>query len=321
MTPTQFSNAVTGAIGGKLNEKSGTIREDIPILGGKGLGDVYQLGVSMASSRLGGATRDPITSGLIFFGSAASSGLYDAKERGATDEQAIKYGILSGLAETAGELLSLEHLVKIGNVEVKGFFNELLMQAGIEASEEGMTSLMNNFSDRLVMADKSNFNVLVNQLMTEYGLSEEEAKKQARKSIAYDIVYDMLGGAITGGLNAGGEGVKNTALNRFAEAKYAKAAYGSDPSALVNKTLEADPSNAFAQKMQERLGADKKLSGGQLAKLSNQYEQALREGDITKIQQAAANRLTELGETGDVDALSNALTKRFKVDFSSGVTL
>ena len=48
VSPFEYSQAVTGGISANLNEMGGTLNEDIPIIGGKGWGDVYGLGVSTA---------------------------------------------------------------------------------------------------------------------------------------------------------------------------------------------------------------------------------------------------------------------------------
>ena len=202
-TPGQVSEAITGAVGQSLNEKHGTISEKIPVIGGKGWGDAYQLGTSIANSLLSAYTQGSVGTDILFFGSAASSSMYSAKDRGATDEQAIKLGVLSGLAEAAGEHFSIENLRKIRNAEMKSFFGNVLKQAGIEASEEGFTTLMNNFADQLIMGKDSSYYQKVRSYMSENGMSEQEAKKQAWKDMAEDLAFDMVGGAISGGVSTG----------------------------------------------------------------------------------------------------------------------
>ena len=315
--PGQVSNAITGAISSTLNgvDEEGVaqnvLNENIPVIGGKGWGDVYQLGTSIANSMLSAYTQGPLGTYLVFFGSASASGMYDAKRRGATDSQAITLGILNGLAEAAGEAFSAEKLLSLAGVkELKSFFANMLLQAGIEASEEGVTTLLNTFADKWVMKDKSNYSVTVSYYMNEKGMSREEAEKQANKDWLNDIAFDMLGGAISGGVSAGLQtGVQTMFVNR-AENQRAQQIYGVDPGALVSEALEIDPDNAYAQKMQGRLDIGKNLSGGQLNRLVQQNETALRAQDMQNIQSAAESRLTELGETGDVSAIAAALTKQ-----------
>ena len=309
--PGQVSGAITSAISETLNQKSGTLNEKIPVIGGKGLGDVYQLGTSIANSMITGYTQGTLGTYMVFFGSASASGIYEAKERGATDEQAVTFGILNGLAEAAGEAFSAEHLLGLAGVdELKSFFANVLMQAGIEASEEGVTTLLNNFSDQLVMGDKSNFNILVSYYMTEEKLSEEEAKKKAWKSMANDLAFDMLGGAISGGVSSGLQTGIQTVIQNSTENADVKKIYGAEAGALVGEALEIDPNSKFAQKMQAKVESGKDLSGAQLNRLVKQNESAMLENDVASIQAATESRLTELGERGDVKKIAAALTKQ-----------
>ena len=314
--PGQVSGAIRSAISETLNQKSGTLNEKIPVIGGKGLGDVYQLGTSIADSMLTGYTQGTLGTYMVFFGSASASGIYEAKERGATDEQAVTYGILSGLAEAAGETFSIEHLLggEVGSAGLKGFFKNVLSQAGIEASEEGFTTLLNNVADQLVMGDKSNFNVLVNYYMTEQKLSEEEAKKKAWGDMAGDLIFDMLGGAVSGGVSSGIQGGIQTWIHsaqNTAQGKEYKETFGSEiGSALANEAVEISPDSKFAQRMQSKAEGGRELSDRQVGKLIQHNEAAMRENDVQTIKTGAANRLTELGEKGNVDLIATALTKQ-----------
>jgi len=312
--PGEISNAITGAVSSTLNEK-GTLDDSIPVIGGKGLGDAYQLGVGIANSMLTAYTQGAVGTYMVFFGSASASGMHEAKDRGATDAQAITYGILGGLAEAAGEAFSVDNLLSIaGAKELRGFFANVLKQAGIEASEEGMTTLLNNFADQIVMGDKSNFNAMVDLFMTQEGLSEEEAKKKAWLSMANDLAFDMLGGAISGGVSAGVQSgigsVINSANNTVLGKEY-KEKFGADiGSALAAEAVEIDPNSKFAQRMQNKVDSGKSLSNSQIGRLVQQNEAAMYENDIVSIQKAAENRLTELGEKGNVKAIAAALTKQ-----------
>ena len=319
--PGQISGAITSAISNVLNgvDEEGiaqnVLKEEIPVIGGKGWGDVYQLATSIANSMLSAYTQGGLGTYMVFFGSASASGIYEAKARKATDSQALTYGILNGLAEAAGEAFSAEHLLSMAGVgELKNFFFEVLKQAGIEASEEGVTTLLNNFTDQLVMGDKSNFNVLVTYYMTEEKISKEEAKKKAWKSMANDLAFDMLGGAISGGVSGGlngGFGALGNAYNNTVQGKKYKNTYGADiGSALAGEGVEISPNSSFAQKMQKKVEGGKELSNRQVGKLVQQNESAMYKNDAAAIKSAAANRLTELGESGNVDIIATALAKQ-----------
>lgn len=313
--PGQVSGAIRSAISETLNQKTGTLNEKIPVIGGKGWGDVYQLGTSIADSMISAYTQGSVGTFMVFFGSASASGMYEAKERGATDAQAVTLGVLNGLAEAAGEAFSVDKLLGLAGVdELKSFFGNVLMQAGIEASEEGVTTLLNNFADQLVMGDKSNFNVLVNYYKTEKKLSEEEAKRKAWADMANDLAYDMLSGAISGGVSAGFQtGIQTgiQGIQNIAQGKEYKNTYGADiGSALAGEAVEISPDSKFAQRMQAKAEGGRELSNRQVGKLVQQNETAMRENDVQTIKTGAANRLTELGETGNVDVIASALTKQ-----------
>ena len=203
VSPFEYSQAVTEGISTKLNDMGGTLDESIPLIGGKGWGDVYGLGVeiakSLASKPLGG------TGTLIsYFGQGAASSFDDAKKRGATDEQALLYGISNGIFEGLAEKYSIETLLSAkttGNF-IKDLLSTMGKQFLAEGQEEGLTSLLTNIADNVIMQDKSNFNALVRQYIAQ-GMSESEAQKKAWLDSVEGILYDAIAGGISGGVSGG----------------------------------------------------------------------------------------------------------------------
>jgi hypothetical protein len=210
LSPFEWSQAVTSGISQKLNEKGGTISESVPIIGGKGWGDVYSLGTSIVKSitaaYTGGAGQALITN----FGPAVASATDSAKERGATDEQAMSYGFLSGLAEAAAEMVGVDNLLKLGAADsLKAVMKNLLKQGTTEALEEGLTSVVDNLADNLVLQDKSVLNQRI-AAYTEQGMTPAQAKKQAWMDMAGDVIFDMLGGFVSGAASGGLETIVQT---------------------------------------------------------------------------------------------------------------
>ena len=308
-TPFEYSQAVTGGISQNLNEEYGTLNEKIPVIGGKGWGDVYGLGTSIAQSALAGYTGGQFGTLIQFFGSAAAAGIDEAKQNGASDDQALAYGTLSGAAEAIAEMIGVDNLLNIGSsATMRELMKNLVKQGVSEGLEEGITTLMNNFSDQLVMQDKSNFNILVQQLMAQ-GISAEEAKKQAWLSMANDLAFDMVSGFVSGTIHAGPQ----TAYETYLTGREMKTNYGSLQQDLVEHGLESAEgslSRELATKYQEKLNLGRDLSGMELRRLVEANEQQHRAEDMSSIQSAAEARLTELGETGDVKAIAAALTKQ-----------
>ena len=309
VTPFEYSQAVTGGISQDLNEKHGTLSEKIPVIGGKGWGDVYGLGTSIAQSSLAAYTGGGAQALVTFFGSAAASGVDDAKQRGATDEQAIAYGTMSGAAEALAEMVGVDNLLNIGSsATMRQLVMNIVKQGIAEGSEEGITTLMNNFADQLVMQDKSNFNILVQQYMAN-GLSESDAKKKAWLDMANDMAFDMVSGFASGAIHAGPQ----TAYETYLTGREMKTTHGGSQQELVEHGLESAEgslSHELATKYQEKLNLGKDLSGMDLSRLVQANEQQYRVEDMATIQSAAETRLTELGETGDVSAIAAALTKQ-----------
>ena len=318
VTPTVLHDSAISAISNALNEKSGTLDEDLFIIGGKGLGDVYQLGTSIASSMLSAYTMGTVGTYMVFFGSAAASGINDAKERGATDGQAIKYGVALGLAEAAAEAFSVEKLLsrEITGTTLKAFLFNVMQQAGFEGAEEGVTTFLNNLAEQFIMKDLSTFNVSVNYYMSK-GMSEKDAKTKAWMDHIGELIYSGLAGAVSGGVSGGlSTGVQNIFINDYSEREYSGI-----QDELIAKTLENNPNNEFAQKMQAKSGKGKWLSGAQLNELMIQNEDTMNEQDTEVIRSTAEARLTELGETGDVNAIATVLAKQTSLDEVAGEKL
>lgn len=306
ISPFEYSQAVTGGISSELNTEYGTLDERIPIIGGKGLGDLYGLGTSVAQSAASAYTLGGAGTLVSYFGQGAAAGMDDALSRGATDTQAALYGTALGVFEGLAEQIGIDNLFKLGSSStIKGFIKNILKQAGAEGAEEGLTSLLSNIADNVIMQDKSNFNALVAQYMAQ-GMSESDAKNKAWWDSVEGIAFDTIAGAVSGAMHA----APHTAIQNVQANKNASTMYGDNSSDLVNESLEINPENAHAQKMKQRLNSGKNLSGGHINQLIEANEATMRSQDVSAIQNAAKERLSTLGETGNVDAIAKALTKQ-----------
>lgn len=218
LNPVEYAQTVTGSIADKLNGVDAfgvahkVIDERVPVFGGKGWGDVYQLGTSIAQSMASGHLLGGTGTLISYFGSAAASGIDDAKSRGATDEQAVAIGTLQGIAEGLAEKIGVDNLLKLGAVDsIRGFMRNVAVQAGREGIEEGLTSLFNNISDDIVMGENSLFYDRVNRYV-ESGMEESNARKRAWLESAEEIIFDAVAGAASGGIAGGLETGARTAL-------------------------------------------------------------------------------------------------------------
>lgn len=265
------------AVSERQNRDYGTVKEDIPVIGGKGIGDLTQVLGSVLPSIVSGNLIGEAGTLLLFFGSAADSGYDEAIERGASADQAAWYSILTGAAEVAGEKISLENLLS-GNVSGK-MWAEVLKQAGIEGSEEGFTTLLNTLSDAWIMKDKSQFNERISEL-TMNGTDYETAVRQAFKETADSLAWDIVGGAISGGVSSG---IQQGAM-RIASA----------PARRAMQQADADL-NALQENEQKLQQAQKILSDEELKAQAEDGDTGAQERR-TRAQETAAEAREKLNE-------------------------
>lgn len=301
-SPTMLSRSLIGGAAQGLTEKGlfntgllkGEIDESIPIVGGMSLGSAYQLGTSMINSAVSAATQGSI--GAIFMGgSAASNAFYDALDKGASADQAIYNGLAQGTAEALFEYVSLDNLIKM-DVSAP-LIKNVLKQGGIEASEEAMTSISNYVTDAIIMKGRSEYA----ELLEKYNGN----KSKAYMAMVNQVAQDAIGGFISGGgltlINYGTNGVFNS--------RQTKKVYSPVVQDLVAESLELNPDNKLAKKIQDKINSGKSISGRNITKLINQNEADMQANDRATIQAAAAEQLTKYGESGDVEALASAITK------------
>ena len=248
----EYSQAGTQAITKDLNE-IGTLYEGIPVIGGKGLGDVYGIGTSIAQSALAAVTGGGLQATATFFGSAAASGVDDALSRGATTDQAIYFGFASGFAEAAAEYLPTEML--LGNAG-KSFFKAVGKQMLAEGFEEGATSIFTNIADDIINGENSQFNHLVLAYM-EGGMSREDAVKKAWVQTFEDVAFDSLAGALSGGISGAGF---STISNYINDTQVGKNIINEAEAAENFDTVSALKSLAYEMAGEKKTSADKQLA-------------------------------------------------------------
>ena len=311
ISPFEYSQAVTEGISANLNEMGGTLDKNIPIIGGKGWGDVYGLGTSIAQSTASAYLLGPTGTLISYFGQGAAAGVDDALSRGATNEQALLYGAALGTFEGVAEKMGIDNLFKLESAStIKGLIKNILKQAGAEGMEEGATAIMSNIADAFIMQDKSNFAYQIAEYMNG-GMSESDAKWRVFWDSIEGIAFDTISGAISGGVSGGLHSVAQTTIGNTIQGAEMKKTYGDDIGThLTTEALEINPDNSFAQKMQNKIDSGKNLSGRQIGKLVQQNETAMYENDVKAIQSAVEERLTRLGEKGNVKALAEILTKQ-----------
>lgn len=310
ISPFEYSQAVSGSITSHLNTEYGTLNEKIPLLGGKGLGDLYGWVDSTVQSVAQAYTQGPVGMLFTFFGQGAASSFDEKLSQGASEEEAMVYGTVVGLIDGIWEAIGGERLLRLKPDAAIGLLRQYVNQVVAEGFEGGLSSIGSKIAEeaikRIYQSDSTTtYDSYVQKHMAN-GLSEDEAKKKARWNLIEEIAFDTVSEGLAGGFGGSFQlGMQSISAN-----KQASDLYGDNTADLVNESLEINPNNKFAQKMQTRLDSGKKLSGGQINRLVSNNEATMRDQDISAIEKAATKRLTALGETGDVKAIAKALTKQ-----------
>lgn len=289
LSPADVGMTITSAIGSALNEKYGTIDDSVWLLGGKGLGDAYELGASVVDSLASLYAFGPLGTYMNFFGQASKNAYEEAVARGLSVDKALTYSYAAGAAEVAGEIISIDHLIKMKNPSsLKGIIKNIFVQGGIEASEESATTLMNTISDAMINGDKSelasNYYALI-----QAGYEPGEAQRLAISDWTQGILYDALGGFASGfasgGIQSGVQGSRRYAGDAQQLMDYAKSE-GADTAAAQR-----------AARYESRVANGKGLTNYQAGTLSELATETITAKDMENIRNAAGKRLEALGET------------------------
>ena len=126
-------------------------------------------------------------------------------------------------------------------------------------------------------------------------------------------VGEYAGGAVVGGILSGGEHLTQRAINRAARAernKQAKKVYGDTAQDLVAESLELNPNNELATRLQNKLDNGEELTGNELRQLVEQNEDNMVTSDKASIQSAVEGRLSELGATKNVSKMAEIITQQ-----------
>ena len=167
---------------------------------------LYQTGMSMADM-LTMTPFGPVGMQVMMSSNAGVDTMIDAKNNGATDDQALTLGIISGAAEAFFEKYSLENLFE-GKVTSATVLTAL-RQGGIEASEEMATEITNILANEAVMGNQSDFKKAVAEYK-EMGLDDKDAETKALEEKLLQVLEAGAGGFLSGfGMGAAAD-VMNT---------------------------------------------------------------------------------------------------------------
>ena len=195
---------------------------DRPDWAKKALNFAYNTGMSIGDSAavmaLAYLGAPPAVTSVVFGSSAGNQAYKDAMERGATQDQALSYAIVNGVAEALFEEVSLEKVMTMDFTGRGALIKNLLSQSFVEGSEELATGVADLLGDLWIMQDKSQYNLAKKQYIAQ-GMTEYQAERQAFLDQVKDVGMDALGGFISGAAFAGGGAVLSSAQHKVAGKK------------------------------------------------------------------------------------------------------
>ncbi|MCI7727996.1 MAG: hypothetical protein MSH58_12845 [Clostridiales bacterium] len=300
-----YNQAVTGSISSYLNNQYGTLGEIAGPLAGKGLGDAYQtalsVGQSWAAMALTGGASAAVN--VMFFGQAAKQTLDEQLAKGTDPYKAVLMGTLAGSAEVIGEIFSLGNIKALQAGQTKGLLLDILRSAGIEGSEEGVTTLLNTFADRIVNGNDSDYYVALEGYISQ-GMSYADAERAAMKDWVNGIAYDMIAGAVSGGISGGvgGPAVRaaNEVVTGFQE-------FDGDTKTLLDTA--AGYKDTKAADLAAKYGGKESITVRQAGKLGKAIEKATEQQNERNIHNAISAELKARGVTSNTGDISDAIQK------------
>ena len=266
----------------------------------------YNTGMSMAdflfSTAVSGGNQG-LSLAIMGTGAAADATIA-AKQRGLDDAEAFTLGTIAGVAEVAMEKISLGAWLEGDMTE--GALRYVLKNALSEGAEEAGTSIVNLLADVIIAGDKSEWNMAMQAYIDE-GKSPQEAFGLVAAEQAAQIGLDALGGALSGAAIGGGTYASTSAVAGVQYKDFKNNA--ESVKGVVTESLELNPTNQYAQKMQGKLDNGKSLTGMQIRNLLAANQEQITSNDMKKIQKTAETILTKYGETGDVSKIAELATK------------
>ena len=276
-TPAQTMNIYRDAV---RDETGRNIEEGLGGgLAGKAASFAYQTGMSWADSLANMAMSggNPYLSGVLMGSGTMTSTVRSAKEKGASDSQAMGAGVAAGIFEGLFEQYSIENLSWMAKSDPRTFL-DVVKNLGKsilgEGSEELFTELANAAADTLIMGDLSDYNLAVRQYRAQ-GESEEEARRHAGWDVAKQAGLAFAGGGLMGFGSAAGGMAYNGAANRYAAPR-------------------AVESGSFYNALQYGLAQGEDTAAGRLARELAGRDTA-SSADVMRMLRAAESRQAEAG--------------------------
>lgn len=239
--------------------------------------------------------------------SAMADKVMELKDDGATDAQAWLLGTVTLFCEAGTEMIELKHIKgakELGLNNLTGIIDFLKQYpiAGLnEALGESLNDIVENFSDRIVMGDESEFNDRVWHYRTTMGMSKEDAEAMAWKDEIYNVMHTAIISFLSPGLDVLSFASGKTALYDH----YRRQAKEYDMSIRDIRNAE----QTKARYAEQEANAEQPNSVPTL-----DVEGAERKIEDTKTYQTDMEILETAGQTTDPNAKSSAVAATLKTE-------
>ena len=257
--------------------------------------------------------------------SSAGNSYAEMINEGYGTEQAVKYGLAVGAAEGGLSYLfaGIEALGGrvTGNVVAKvvdgidngiaRFVADIAINSFSEGFEEGMQAILEPSIKKWATGEEYEgidwsevgYSAMLGAMSA--GLLEGVPRAQNTIKTTHNT------NVTHGGLSVGG--AIETMLTKDAKLseafKQGQANVTNSAGEYANYLTQLDADNKAAKYVQDRIGQGKNVSGYQINRLASEIDTALTNNDTAAIKTAVENRLTELGETGDVSAIADVIAR------------
>ena len=215
----------------------------------------------------------------IMSGSATSNKMVEMLENGVQPTEAALYAVGDGVIEWLTERFSLEQIMGpdvkqlLGNKKALASF--MARSAGAEGSEEISSSLLNLGLDyilSIVYGHEDKLKQKYNELITRYGMTDEEARKKVLMDQLRETGLEGLAGAMSGFAMAGSRVITNAAENRQA-GRQVKKTNSSDLILDVAKGMtEGTESRNLAEQLAKEMEAGEEISDSDMGRLARLTE-------------------------------------------------
>lgn len=136
---------------------------------------------------------------------AGTAAAKDAYENTGKASNALMTGVAAGIAEAFFEKFSIENLKAFEAVSpdsLKSVLKNAGKQMFTEASEEGLTTIVNTMTDCIINGNMSSI-ALEYQGYIDEGYTKEEATAKCAENFGKQVLLDAAGGAVSGGVLGG----------------------------------------------------------------------------------------------------------------------